>query len=340
MGNLVADAQLWATQADLGTEIAFMNPGGIRQDLTVASSGAGDAEGEVTYKEAAIVQPFANTLTTARITGAGIKAVLEQQWQDEGATRPFLKLGISRDLTYTYDPTAARGERITGVFFQGAPVDPARVFTMVANSFLAEGGDGFTEPREHDRAERLGPRRPHRVRRLRHRVLARRARLGDALDRRRRHHGRRSRAGQQRSYELSSLLVSGAPVQDTEVVTLIDGAEVARTPIAAAVVDTTDEQGRASVRFTVPADLAAGAHQLAFLLPSTGASVLYALDTASGSVVPSGTGVVPAPSTEPTLAATGSESGPVLGASLAALALGLALVAFRRRAAAAVAGRR
>lgn len=340
IGNLVADAQLWATQADLGTEIAFMNPGGIRQDLTVASSGAGDAEGEVTYKEAAIVQPFANTLTTARITGAGVKAVLEQQWQDEGATRPFLKLGISRDLTYTYDPTAARGERITGVFFQGAPVDPARVFTMVANSFLAEGGDGFTELANTteqsdsgrvdltafvDYVTEFSPVEPD--------SATRSIGVVDTT-------GAAPRAGQQRSYELSSLLVSGAPVQDTEVVTLVDGAEVARTPIDAALVDTTDEQGRASVRFTVPADLAAGAHQLAFLLPSTGASVLYALDTASGSVVPSGTGVVPAPSTEPTLAATGSESGPVLGASLAALALGLALVAFRRRSAAAVTGRR
>jgi 5'-nucleotidase len=121
---------------------------------------------------------------------------------------------------------------------------------------------------------------------------------------------------------------------------MIDGEEVARTAIDASVVDTTDEQGRASVRFTVPADLVAGPHQLAFLLPSTGASVLYALDTAAGSVVPSGTGVVPAPSTVPTLAATGSEAGPVLGTSLAALALGLALVAARRRASASAAARR
>ncbi|MDO4029008.1 bifunctional metallophosphatase/5'-nucleotidase [Clavibacter michiganensis] len=335
IGNLVADAQLWATRADLGTEIAFMNPGGIRQDLTVASSGAGDAEGEVTYKEAAIVQPFANTLTTAKITGAGVKAVLEQQWQPEGSSRPFLKLGLSRDLTYTYDPTAARGERITGVFFQGEPVDPARVFTMVANSFLAEGGDNFTELANTteqsdsgrvdltafvDHITEFSPVDPD--------SATRSIGIVDTT-------GAAPAAGQERSYELSSLLVSNAPVQDTEVVTLIDGEEVARTPIDAAVVDTTDEQGRASVRFTVPAGLTAGAHQLAFLLPSTGASVLYALDTSAGSVVPSGTGTVPAPSSEPTLAATGSESGPVLGTSLAALALGLALVAFRRRASAA-----
>ncbi|HET8957630.1 MAG TPA: ExeM/NucH family extracellular endonuclease, partial [Microcella sp.] len=32
LGNLVADAQLWATR-DLGTEVAFMNPGGLRADL-------------------------------------------------------------------------------------------------------------------------------------------------------------------------------------------------------------------------------------------------------------------------------------------------------------------
>jgi 5'-nucleotidase len=286
------------------------------------------------------VQPFANTLNVAKITGAGVKAVLEQQWQPEGSSRPFLKLGLSRDLTYTYDPTAARGERITGVFFQGEPVAPDRVFTMVANSFLAAGGDNFTElanTTEQSDSGRVdltafveyitefSPVEPD--------SATRSIGVVDTT-------GAAPVAGQERSYELSSLLISNAPVQDTEVVTLLDGEEVARTAIDASVVDTTDEQGRASVRFTVPADLAAGPHQLAFLLPSTGASVLYALDTAAGSVVPSGTGVVPAPSTEPTLAATGSEAGPVLGTSLAALVLGLALVATRRRASASAAARR
>ncbi len=36
-GNLVADAQLWSTSAS-GAQVAFMNPGGVRSDLTYAQS--------------------------------------------------------------------------------------------------------------------------------------------------------------------------------------------------------------------------------------------------------------------------------------------------------------
>ena len=63
----------------------------------------------LTYKQAANVQPFANTLVNMKLTGAQIKAALEQQWQPAGAARPFLRLGISKGFTYTYDPRAAAG---------------------------------------------------------------------------------------------------------------------------------------------------------------------------------------------------------------------------------------
>ncbi len=47
-GNLVADAQLWATSSNFA-EIAFMNPGGVRSDLTYPQS-AGEGDGVVTYR--------------------------------------------------------------------------------------------------------------------------------------------------------------------------------------------------------------------------------------------------------------------------------------------------
>ena len=50
LANLVADAQLWATSAN-GAEIAFMNPGGVRSDLTYTASG-GEGDGVVTFGEA------------------------------------------------------------------------------------------------------------------------------------------------------------------------------------------------------------------------------------------------------------------------------------------------
>ncbi|MDR2997489.1 MAG: ExeM/NucH family extracellular endonuclease, partial [Microbacterium sp.] len=139
IGNFVADVQQWST----GAEIALMNPGGIRTNLTYASSGATDPDGNLTYREAATVQPFANTLVTLELTGAQLKSVLEEQWQPAGASRPFLKLGVSQGFEYTYDPAAAVGERITSMTLNGTVIDPAKSYLVAANSFLAAGGDNF-----------------------------------------------------------------------------------------------------------------------------------------------------------------------------------------------------
>ena len=78
LGDVIADAQLAYTQST-GAQIAFMNPGGIRTDLTYANSPGGEAPGQVTYGEAFAVQPFNNLVTTQTFTGAQIKDVLEQQ---------------------------------------------------------------------------------------------------------------------------------------------------------------------------------------------------------------------------------------------------------------------
>ncbi len=160
LGNLVADAQLAATR-DLPTgpaEIAFMNPGGLRADLCYAEAeyeaglnacvGVPDDGGLITYKDAANVQPFANTLVRMSLTGTQIGAVLQEQLQPEGSSRPFLHLGVSNGFSYTYDvvrdeagfPTAFT---VTSMSLNGTPIDPAASYEVVVNSFLAAGGDNF-----------------------------------------------------------------------------------------------------------------------------------------------------------------------------------------------------
>ncbi|ROP44066.1 MULTISPECIES: bifunctional UDP-sugar hydrolase/5'-nucleotidase [unclassified Rathayibacter] len=349
IGNLVADAQLWATQEDLGTQIAFMNPGGIRQDITYASSGEGDADGNVTYREAAVVQPFANTLVTETLTGAQIRQVLEQQWQP-GKSRPELHLGISADLSYTYDPTAAVGSHITGVFYQGAPVGDDETFKIVTNSFLGAGGDNFTalgtgaDKADSGRSDlnafteymaEFSPVTPD--------PASRSIGIVDTS----------VEGAETLSYELSSLDVNNSTVRDDEVQVLIDGVQVATAPIDHTVVDTTDEQGRASVGFSV-AELSAGDHELEFALPVTGVSVVSTLtvtETAGPGTTPS-----PEPTPEPTetvipttpattapampgasggstghLAATGVDATPAFAAGIAALLLGLGMTVARLR---------
>ncbi len=150
LGNLVAEIQRWATSTPTAgsAQIAFMNPGGLRTDLLGNGSNPSRV---VTYRQAAEVQPFANTLVNMDLTGAQLESTLEQQWQP-GLTRPFLKLGASEGFTYTYytfdsnpDPavTATRGE-VTGMWLNGTPITDAGVYSVTVNSFLASGGDGFS----------------------------------------------------------------------------------------------------------------------------------------------------------------------------------------------------
>ena len=121
-------------------EIGFMNPGGLRADML----GNGTTYPRtLTYKQAAEVQPFANGLVNMDMTGAQIKNALEQQWQPGGASRPFLKLGISAGFTYTSDPTNAQGARITGMWLNGTPIGLSTTYSVTVNSFLATGGDNF-----------------------------------------------------------------------------------------------------------------------------------------------------------------------------------------------------
>jgi 5'-nucleotidase len=145
-GNLVADTQLWSTSA-AGAQVAFMNPGGLRSDLTYAES-SGEGDGVVTFGEAFTFQPFGNTLVTYPMTGAQILSVLEEQCQPLGSSRPFLHLGVSEgfsyDLATTIDAGNCTSVTVSNVKLNGVALDPAATYMVTVNNFLADGGDNFT----------------------------------------------------------------------------------------------------------------------------------------------------------------------------------------------------
>ena len=146
LGDVIADAQLAATAdpAFGGAVVAFMNPGGIRDDFDFIQS-AGEGDGNVTYGEAFIVQPFGNSLVTMTLTGAQIDALLEQQ-ATAGSDRQGRILQISHTLNYALNPSAPIGSRvdIASIKINGVPIDPNASYRVTVNSFLADGGDGFT----------------------------------------------------------------------------------------------------------------------------------------------------------------------------------------------------
>ncbi len=144
LGNLVADslrASLSSAERG-GAQIGVVNPGGLRNELYYAPDGV------VTFAEANAVLPFVNDLWTTTLTGAQFKAMLEQQWQPDGSSRSFLALGLSDNVSVTYDPALERGARITSVLIDGEFLDPAKEYRIGTFSFLAQGGDNFTVFRE------------------------------------------------------------------------------------------------------------------------------------------------------------------------------------------------
>ena len=142
-GNFVADAQLFDSTAQ-GAVAAFMNPGGVRADI--------DA-GPVTYGEAFTMQPFGNNLTTITLTGAQLYEMLKQQWCGLNSTRILLP---SHTVHYTFDTTrvavgapcaTAQNPVVPGsLTINGAvvPNDASQSYRITVNSFLADGGDGFS----------------------------------------------------------------------------------------------------------------------------------------------------------------------------------------------------
>lgn len=128
LGNLIADAQRAAMQ----TEFAFMNPGGIRADLPA---------GSVNWGHLYTVQPFNNDVMKMSLTGEQIIRILNQQFQDPARTRILQISGFK----YTYDPDRPADDRVVSITTaDGTPLEPSASYSVAVNSFLANGGDGFT----------------------------------------------------------------------------------------------------------------------------------------------------------------------------------------------------
>ncbi|MGJ7561096.1 bifunctional metallophosphatase/5'-nucleotidase [Brevibacterium casei] len=146
LGNLVADAlkdgvgDSQLAPADFG----ITNPGGLRTDLKCDDIYNTEKRCEVTAAELNAVLPFANDHGVVTMKGADVIGLFEEQWQPAGASRPFLHLGISKELDVVYDSSAEAGKRVKSVKVNGEEIDPNRDYRVATLSFLAAGGDNFS----------------------------------------------------------------------------------------------------------------------------------------------------------------------------------------------------
>jgi 2',3'-cyclic-nucleotide 2'-phosphodiesterase (5'-nucleotidase family) len=127
LGSYLCDLMREAT----GAEVALHNRTGIRASM---------AKGKVRLRDVYQVSPFKNTLVTLRMRGSDLRGMLERS-----IAEPRLLLEAS-GLELVYEKGA-----IVELAVGGAPLDPAKEYVVVTNSFLAKGGDGhagFTRGRE------------------------------------------------------------------------------------------------------------------------------------------------------------------------------------------------
>ncbi|KQX74958.1 5'-nucleotidase C-terminal domain-containing protein [Aeromicrobium sp. Root472D3] len=149
LSNLIAESlRVSVGKTPAGADIGLNNPGGVRADLLFAKgSSSADADGTILFGEALGVLTFANQLSTVTLTGGVLKEVLEQQWQRNAdgtvPTRAYLQLGLSKNMSYTFDASRAEGDRITSVTIDGKRVTADQTIKVAVPSFLTSGGDNF-----------------------------------------------------------------------------------------------------------------------------------------------------------------------------------------------------
>ena len=134
VGNLVADSFRKVLVADIG----FMNGGSIRADELIPA-------GRVTVRDVLSILPFKNKLVKIEVTGAILKAALEN---GVSRTAPGSEPGGFPQVSgvqFSFDASKSPGSRVVDVKVNGQPLDETRKYTLATSTFLAlDGGDGYS----------------------------------------------------------------------------------------------------------------------------------------------------------------------------------------------------
>lgn len=137
LGNFVCDLMREAASA----EVAIQNSGSFRADIPA---------GEITAGMIYDVLPFDNDLVALDLPGADLLALFEKTVAER---RGLLQISGG---SYRCLETAPKQWRLAALEVGGAPVDPARVYRVATNDFMAGGGGGYERLRAGTNRAELG----------------------------------------------------------------------------------------------------------------------------------------------------------------------------------------
>lgn len=146
LGNVVADAQLSFARGTGAADISFMNSGGIRSDLQNL---------QVSFGDIYATQPFGNGVVRMNLSGAQILELLKQQWDGRPADDPKM-MAVSQGFSYQWRADVPQNERVSEVRLHGQAIDAGKQYAVIVNSFMADGGDGYTVLKSGTQRQLLG----------------------------------------------------------------------------------------------------------------------------------------------------------------------------------------
>ncbi len=133
LGRLITNAMLHES----GAQIAITNGGGIRESIPA---------GSITKGQVIDVLPFGNFIVTKSLTGAEIKAALEQGLMFGAGSFPHfagMEVTVSKYNMMSGATLVERG-RVESITVNGEPIDMTASYVVATNDFMAAGGDGYT----------------------------------------------------------------------------------------------------------------------------------------------------------------------------------------------------
>ena len=136
LGNLITDAQLAYAKKRGVADVAMINSGGIRADLTL------EAGKPVTLSDLFAIQPFSNELIVMTLTGAQLKEVVLRQLPKTTAPRRFAQ--VSNNFRFQWSQAADGTPTLDSLTLDGQPLVDTKDYRVVVNNFMAEGGDDLS----------------------------------------------------------------------------------------------------------------------------------------------------------------------------------------------------
>ena len=126
MGNVVTDA----LRISAGSDIAFENSGGIRDQIM---------KGKMTFGDLYKVLPFdSTTVAIMDLTGKEVKEILEYS-----AKKVKDNLQVS-GITMDIDSQKTEGNKVSNIKIQGIPLEDDKIYKVATDDFIATGVDYAT----------------------------------------------------------------------------------------------------------------------------------------------------------------------------------------------------